>query len=64
MHMAWMRTVGGRLKSDYSYAPAIYNTFPWPDITPKQQANIENLAQAVLDARLFFKGTELEHFRT
>lgn len=31
MHMAWMRTVTGRLKSDYSYAPTVYNTFPWPE---------------------------------
>jgi len=32
MHNAWMRTVGGRLKSDYSYSPAVYNNFPWPVI--------------------------------
>ena len=60
MHMAWMRVVGGRLKSDYSYAPAIYNTFPWPTVTPKQQAKIETLAQAVLDARASFKDTALD----
>ena len=51
MHMSWMRTVSGRLKSDYSYSPAVYNTFPWPDATSAQRAKIENLAQAVLDAR-------------
>jgi hypothetical protein len=51
MHMAWMRTVSGRLKSDYSYSPTVYNTFPWPDATPAQRAKIETLAQAVLDAR-------------
>jgi hypothetical protein len=51
MHMAWMRTVSGRLKSDYSYAPTVYNTFPWPEATPAQRAKIEALAQAVLDAR-------------
>lgn len=60
MHMAWMRTVGGRLKSDYSYSPSIYNSFPWPTMTPKQQANIETLAQAVLDARASFTNTELD----
>src|SRR3546814_13837976 len=32
MHMAWMRAVGGRLKSDYSYSPAVYNNFPWPEL--------------------------------
>ncbi len=51
MHMAWMRTVSGRLKSDYSYAPTVYNTFPWPDASPAQRAKIETLAQAVLDVR-------------
>jgi hypothetical protein len=30
MHMAWVRTVSGRLESRYSYAPAVYNNFPWP----------------------------------
>ncbi|MCA0393545.1 MAG: N-6 DNA methylase [Proteobacteria bacterium] len=34
MHMAWMRSVGGRLKSDYSYSPAVYNNFPWPELEP------------------------------
>lgn len=60
MHMAWMRTVAGRLESRYSYAPAVYNSFPWPTMTPKQQASIETLAQAVLDARSSFKDTELD----
>lgn len=60
MHMGWMRAVGGRLKSDYSYAPAIYNTFPWPTMTSKQQDNIEALAQDVLDARASFEDTELD----
>jgi hypothetical protein len=52
MHMAWMRTVAGRLKSDYRYsAGLVYNTFPWPSPDAKQQAMIEKAAQAVLDAR-------------
>lgn len=51
MHMAWMRTVTGRLKSDYSYSPTVYNTFPWPDASEAQRAKVEQLAQAVLDAR-------------
>src|SRR3546814_4843931 len=52
MHMAWLRHIGGRLKSDYRYSNAlVYNTFPWPDATPAQRAKIETLAQAVLDAR-------------
>ena len=52
MHMAWVRTVAGRLKSDYSYSPAVYNNFPWPsEPTEKQRSTIEQAAQAVLDAR-------------
>ena len=51
MHMAWLRHVGGRLKSDYRYSIGlVYNTFP----TPPADANLsklEPLAQAVLDAR-------------
>jgi hypothetical protein len=52
MHMAWLRHMGGRLKSDYRYSIGlVYNTFPWPAATPAQQARITALAQAVLDAR-------------
>ncbi len=51
MHMAWMRTVAGRLKSDYRYSPAIYNSFAWPEMVDDQEAKIVDLAQAVLDAR-------------
>ena len=53
MHMAWMRQVAGRLKSDYRYSKDIvYNTFPWPEkITDARKAEIERLAQAVLDER-------------
>ena len=51
MHNAWVRTVAGRLKSDYSYSPAVYNNFPWPTPTDKQRAAIEAAPQAVLDAR-------------
>jgi len=53
MHMAWMRTVCGRLKSDYRYSNTlVYNNFPWPtDVNKKQKAAVEAAAQAVLDAR-------------
>ena len=52
MHMDWMRIVAGRLKSDYRYsAKLVYNNFPWPECTEQQHQKIENLAQAVLDAR-------------
>lgn len=52
VHMAWMRTVCGRLKSDYDYSiKIVYNNFPWCTPTPEQKANIEKTAQAILDAR-------------
>lgn len=47
-----MRTVCGRLKSDYRYTITnVYNNFPWPTPTDVQQAKIEQTAQAILDAR-------------
>ena len=52
VHMAWMRAVCGRLKSDYRYSVKIvYNNFPWPSPTDEQKAKIELTAQAILDAR-------------
>lgn len=52
MHNAWMRTVCGRMKSDYQYSASIvYNNFPWPTSTDKQIQAIEEKGQAVLDAR-------------
>ena len=54
VHMAWMRTVCGRLKSDYRYSPSIYNNFPWPNPTEAQRAKIEQTAQGILEARALF----------
>ncbi len=52
MHMAWVRTVGGRLESRYRYSGSlVYNTFPWPEVSDKQREAIESAAQRVLDAR-------------
>ena len=52
VHMAWMRAVAGRLKSDYRYSKdVVYNTFVWPKATDKQRQRIEKTAQAILDAR-------------
>jgi len=60
MHNAWMRTVCGRLKSDYRYSVGIvYNNFPWPEPADKQQKAIETAAQAVLDARTKFPDSTL-----
>ena len=52
MHMAWVRSVCGRLKSDYRYSAGIvYNNFPWPDATDAQRAKITDAASAILAAR-------------
>ena len=52
IHMAWMRTVGGRTKSDYQYTNRIvYNTFPWPELNDKAKAILTKTGQAILDAR-------------
>lgn len=56
MHNAWMRSIAGRLKSDYRYSTKlVYNNFPWPDNpTEKQKQIIESAAQGVLDVRAQF----------
>ena len=60
VHMAWMRTVCGRLKSDYSYSTTIvYNNFPWPTPTDEQRAKIEQTAQQILDARALYPDSSL-----
>ena len=60
MHMAWTRYVCGRLEMRYRYSNTIvYNNFPWPNPTEKQKAEIEKLAQAVLDVRLQFPTASL-----
>ena len=60
VHMAWMRAVCGRLKSDYRYSKEIvYNTFPWPEPTEAQRQKIEQTAQGILDARALFPETPM-----
>ena len=60
VHMAWTRTVCGRLKSDYQYSGAtVYNNFPWPDPSETQKARIEQTAQSILDARALYPNSSL-----
>ena len=60
VHMAWMRTTCGRLKSDYNYSNTIvYNNFPWPNPTDEQKTKIEQTAQAILDARALYPDSSL-----
>lgn len=61
MHMAWMRQVCGRIKSDYRYSSSlVYNNFPWPENpTPTQKQRVERAVQSVLDARAKFPNATL-----
>lgn len=58
VHMAWMRTVAGRMKSDYSYSnTVVYNNFPIPEFTNKQKEKISNTAKGILEARKLYPDT-------
>jgi hypothetical protein len=61
MHMAWVKYVCGRLKSDYRYSNTIvYNNFPFPETaTDKQKQTVETCAQAVLDTRAKYPDSSL-----
>ena len=61
MHVAWLKLVAGRLKSDFRYSvKLVYNNFPWPvSLTEKQKAKVETKAQAVIDARALFPDSSL-----
>lgn len=65
MHMAWLRAVCGRMKSDYQYSASnVYNNFPWPGfsgepLSDKHRTAIEQAAQCVLDARAQFASSSL-----
>ena len=60
VHMAWVRVVCGRIKSDYRYSKDIvYNNFPWPTPTEEQRAKIQQTAQAILDARALYPDCSL-----
>ena len=60
VHMAWMRAVCGRMKSDYQYSGSnVYNNFPWPAPSESQKVKIEQTAQAILDARDLYPDSSL-----
>lgn len=58
-HAAWMRAVAGRLKSDYRYSPAVYNSFVFPDASQEQRDAIDAAARELLDARASYEGKTL-----
>lgn len=60
VHMAWMRTVAGRLEMRYRYsAKIVYNNFPWPEVTDAKKEIISKTAQAILDARELYPDSSL-----
>ncbi len=61
MHMAWVRVVCGRLKSDFRYSnDIVYNNFPWPkNPSEKNKKMVEEKAQKVLDVRLKYPESSL-----
>ncbi len=60
VHMAWVSTVCGRIKSDYRYSKDIvYNNFPWPTPSPEQMSKIEETAQSILNARALYPNSSL-----
>ncbi len=60
MHMTWVKYTCGRIKSDYRYSNTIvYNNFPFPkDVSDKNKQNVEQKAQAVLDARAKYQNSD------
>lgn len=61
MHMVWIKTVCGRIKSDFRYSnDIVYNNYPWPEtLTDKQKETIEKAAQKVLDTRAEYPNSSL-----
>lgn len=60
MHMSWLRCIGGRLESRYRYSIGlVYNNFPLPEFTKKQEQRIEMLSQSVLVERANYPDSTL-----
>ena len=54
MNMVWMRTIGGKLKTDYRYTNLCYNSFPFPKISAEKKTEIEEAAENVLITREYY----------
>ncbi len=60
MHNIWTKKLSGRLKSDISYSPAVYNNYPFPALpSEKKKKSVEEKAQQVLDVRAEFPNSSL-----
>mgnify|MGYP002524437128 FL=1 len=61
IHMAWMKVVCGRIKSDFRYSgDVVYNNFPWHTLTEEQKISISESAESILQARASFPDSTLE----
>lgn len=60
VHYIWLKNFCGRLKSDYRYSNTIiYNNFPWPTVGDKQEQNISETAQGILNTRKLYPNSSL-----
>lgn len=60
VHMAWVRVVAGRMKSDYAYSGTIvYNNFPWIELSEQGKEKIKTTAQGILEARKIYLNSTL-----
>ena len=60
MHMIWVSTIAGRLKSDFRYsATVVYNNFPFPEVSEEQHESLEQCAMKILDIRSQYAGAPL-----
>ena len=60
LHMLWVRTVAGRLKSDYRYsASLVYNNFPFPDPEEEERQQLREAAGKILEVRETYPGASL-----
>ena len=52
MHMAWVKSIGGKLKTDYRYSSSLcYNTFPFPKISESQKEELTQCVFRILEER-------------
>lgn len=54
MNMVWMKTIGGKLKTDYRYTNLCYNSFPFPKTSAEKKQEIESAAEEVLITREYY----------
>ena len=65
MHMVWLRSIGGKLKTDYRYsAGLVYNTFPIQNLSTQRKNEIKRVMLDILDIREYEGGSLAELYNT